>query len=105
MEFEKLAKEMGLKEEEYLELVELFIETGMSDLDELLRANESGDLERAADAAHSLKGAADNFGQRDIYELAREIEGRIREGRMEGISQSVQTLRSKIEAIAEMVRR
>jgi len=48
MNFKELANNLGLEEDEYMELIELFIEIGMSDLDKVQFAVEEGDEDPAA---------------------------------------------------------
>jgi HPt (histidine-containing phosphotransfer) domain-containing protein len=104
MNFKELAENIGLEEEEYLELIELFIETGISDLDKLQSAIEEGNPEKAANAAHSIKGASSNLGLMELYEVARKIEKQTRNDRLEGIAQSAQELKGKLDIIAEHAR-
>ena len=100
MDFKMLAGNLGLDEEEYMELIELFVERGMSDLDKLEDAIRSGNADDAADAAHSMKGAAGNLGIMDFYESAAKIEMEAREGSLEKFSGAIQSLRNSLEAIA-----
>jgi len=104
MNFKELAKNLGLEEEEYLELIELFIETGMSDLDKLQSAIEEGNPEKAANAAHSIKGAASNLGLMEVYGVAKKIENQTRNDRLEGIAESAQALKEKLNEIAGLAR-
>ena len=101
MNFRELANNLGLEEDEYMELIELFIKTGRSDLDKLRSAIEEGNGEEAANASHSLKGAAGSLGLMEISEIAKEIEGMARNGRLEEIAESAQAIKKKIEEIAE----
>ena len=104
MNFKELAENLGLEEDEYMELIELFIETGISDLDKFRSAIEEGNGEEAANAAHSLKGAAGSLGLMEISEIAKEIEGESRNGRLDEIAEFAQTLKEKLEEIAERAR-
>lgn len=104
MNFRELAEDLGLEEEEYLELIELFIEIGMSDLDELYSAIEEADPEQAANAAHSLRGSAANLGLMELAEIAEEIEGKARSDRLEGTAPFAQALQAKLNGIAEAFR-
>ena len=99
MDFKALAGNLGLEEEEYMELIELFIERSMSDLKKLETAIKSGNADEAADAAHSMKGAAGNLGIMDFYESAAKIEMAAREGTLEGFSVAIQSLREKLKDI------
>ena len=100
MDFKALAGNLGLEEEEYMELIDLFVERGMSDIENLEAAIIRGNADEAADAAHSMKGAAGNLGIMDFYESAAKIEMEAREGSMEGFSGLIQALRESLEDIA-----
>ena len=104
MNLKELAEDLGLDEEEYLELFELFIETGMSDLDKINSAIKAGDAEQLASAAHSLKGASGNFGLMELHEIAKEIVEKARNNKLEDIAESLQTLKEKFDCIAELCR-
>jgi len=99
MEPGKLAESMGLEETEYVELLTLFIETSMSDLDGLKSAMVDRNTGQARHTIHSLKGAAGNLGLNTIRDIALEIELEILAGRMSGVSDAVETLKERIGAI------
>ncbi len=100
-----LAENLGLEEAEYLELLELFIETGMSDLEKLQSAISSGDSGQARGSVHSLKGAAGNIGLMEIYDLAKEIEKKAIDGQLETISEASNELKKKLESLTEFLQR
>lgn len=102
MDIKALADNLGLEEDEYLELVDLLVETGMDDLSKMESAVKAGDTEETAKAAHSIKGASGNLGLMDIYELAKSIEAEIRNDRLESIEKLVQEIREKLEALAKL---
>jgi HPt (histidine-containing phosphotransfer) domain-containing protein len=103
MNFKELANNLGLEEDEYMELIDLFIKTGRSDLDKFRSAIEEGNGEEAANAAHSLKGAAGSLGLMEISEIAKEIEGKARSDRLEEIAESAQSIKKKLDEIAELI--
>jgi len=105
MNFGKLAEDLGLEREEYLELIELFIETGMSDLDKLQSAIKEENTEKAFNAAHSLKGAAGSIGLMELSETAKEVEEKARNYRLEETAEAAQALKKKLGVIAELFRR
>jgi len=105
MDIRYLAENLGLEEAEYLELLELFIETGVSDLDKLQSAISAGDSEQARGAAHSLKGAAGNMGLMEIYNLAKEIEEKTIDGQLEIISEASNELKKKLGSLAEFLQK
>ncbi|MBU2621435.1 MAG: Hpt domain-containing protein [Proteobacteria bacterium] len=74
MNFEKLAGEIGFDKEDYLELIELFINTTTGDIAKLKTAINTGDFNAAEKAAHSIKGAASSLGLTDISNEAKKIE-------------------------------
>ena len=67
MKIKELAENLGLKEDEYLEILELFIDIGMADIEKLSSAIEESNAEEAAQAAHSLKGASGNLGLMETF--------------------------------------
>lgn len=103
MNIEELAKNLGLEKEEYLELIELFVDKGMSDLDELQSAIETGDAEKAASAAHSLKGAAGSLGLMDIHEATKKIEIEALQGSLGKALGPFQTLKKALKGTATLV--
>ena len=103
MNFKESSENLGLDEEEYLELIELFIETGMSDLEKLHSAINEGNTENAANAAHSLKGAASNLGFMELSETAKGIEEKTRNGQMEGAAEAALVIKEKMDIIADLV--
>lgn len=101
MSIRDLAENLGLEEAEYLELLELFIEVGMSDLEKLQSAIGVGESEETRGAAHSLKGAAGNMGLMEIYDLAKEIEEKAIDGQLQTISEASNELKKMLESLAE----
>ena len=70
MNFKGLAEQLEMEETEYLEIMELFLETSVTNLGELQSAVEGKDAQSAFRAAHSIKGAAANLRLNAIFELA-----------------------------------
>lgn len=102
MNIKKLAEDLGLEEEEYLELFVLFVKTGRSDIEKLQAAIEAGDAEKIASTAHSLKGACGNLGFMELHEIAGEIVEKARNNQLEGISGSFKALKEKFYSIVEL---
>jgi len=99
MNFKELAGNLGMEEDEYIEIVELFVETALADLDKLQSGIEKGNGEEAGNAAHSLKGSSGNLGFTDFYESAKLIEQKTREGSLDNIVEDVKLLRGKLDLI------
>ncbi len=104
MNIKELAEDLGLEEDEYMELIELFIDRGMSDLNELEAAVGAGDPEKAASAAHSIKGAAGNLGLMEFFGTAKKVEDEARSGNLEGTAGSIQVLQKEMKDIVAFAR-
>lgn len=79
MDLKAIGEDLGLEESEFLEIVELFLETADLDITRLKQAIATGDMQTLTEAAHSLKGSAGNLGFTEIYRLSKEIETAARE--------------------------
>ena len=104
MDIKVLAEDLGLDEDEYLELVDLLVDTGMVDLSNMESAVKAGDADAAARAAHSIKGASGNLGIMDIYELAKAVEAELRNNNLAGIEGQLKEIREKLEALGKLVK-
>jgi HPt (histidine-containing phosphotransfer) domain-containing protein len=104
MNFKELGENLGLEEEEYLELLELFVDHSASDLERLRTAITQGDLDQATKAAHSLKGAAGNLGLTELFETAKKVEMDARDNRLERITESVSELEGKLDMLVGCAR-
>ena len=102
MNIKELSETIGLEEHEYLEMIEMLVETGTADLNRLQSAIDEENVQGVVEAAHSIKGASVNLGLLEVYEIAREIEDKALNDRLEGITESVQVLKKKLEMIAEL---
>jgi len=103
MSFKEQADNLGLEEDEFEELVVIFVETSNVSLDELRTAIDKGDVEQAAASSHSIKGAAGNMGFQKIFEAAKEIEANCRNGHLENMNTYTDVLSSELERIAKQV--
>ena len=104
MDIKALADNLGLEEDEYLELVDLLVDTGMVDLSNMESAVKAGDTDTAAKAAHSIKGASGNLGIMDIYELAKAVESELRNNNLAGIGGQLEEIRGKLESLEKLVK-
>jgi histidine phosphotransfer protein HptB len=104
MNFKELGARLGLDEDEYRELIELFVESGGADFERLQVAVASNDTEQIVRSAHTIKGAAGNLGLMDVYAVAKEIEEAIDSQQENEIQGALKTLDSQFHAIAEVVR-
>jgi len=101
MNLKELANRLEMKEEEFSEWAKLFVEVGTADLDRLTAAIGKGQWEEAADAAHSIKGAAANLGMTEPCELAGRIEKEARENDLDRTAEWILTLRRILGQMAD----
>ena len=103
MDIKKLADKLGLDEAEYMELIELFVATGHSDIEKIQAAVQASDPEGAANAAHSIKGAAGNLGLMNFHARAKQFEAEARRGVLDGAQESIQFLKKTLAEIEAMI--
>jgi len=100
MDLSRLAENLGLTKDEYLELIELLIETGRVDLEMAEAALRKQDAEEAAHRLHSIKGAAGNLGLMELYEEAKQGEQMAKQGMLDQLSDIIRGLRTRLDFLA-----
>lgn len=100
MNFNEMAETIGLDEQDFREMVELFVSVGEADLDRLREAYAARNSQGVVMSAHSLKGASANLGFSDIYEIARRVEADARAQRLDGAGEAIGELERKLAAIS-----
>ena len=78
MDIAKMAENLGLDAEDFSEIIEIYIESTSSDMQELQQALDKGDAEGVHTKAHSIKGASGNLGFSEMFQLATKIDDRAR---------------------------
>jgi len=101
MDFKELAENLELEENEFLELIGLFVKTAYSDLNKLQSAIEDGDTEEAARFAHSIKGTSANLGLTGIFGLAKRIEISVQNNDLYGATGSAKRIKEQLDGIAK----
>ena len=104
MDFNDLALRLGIDEEEFKELVELFITTTRSDIKKIKNGVLDHNPVDAAAASHSIKGAAGNLGFDDIFCLARDMEMQAKKGSLDGFNSYIKDLENKVSALNPSMR-
>ncbi len=99
MDFKDLAARLGLDEEDFVELAELFVTTTLSDIDKIKEGVAENNSTDAASASHSIKGAAGNLGFNDIFELTKKMEAQAKEGNLNGFDAYISDIENKLKAI------
>ncbi len=103
MNFQELAENLGLEVDEYRELIELFIDTGSVDFQKIQDGMASSDAEQVMRSAHTIKGAAGNLGLMDVSESAKIIEENATNNKLDGLEETISTLKAQFEAIKAFV--
>ena len=101
MDITGLSERLGLDEDEFLELVELFLEIGATDLGQLEMAVQKEDIEEVVKSSHSIKGASGNLGFTEIYEVAKGVEFNARQNNLDGANEAVGIIKKHLDRIAE----
>lgn len=104
MNFKELGENLGLDEDEYRELVELFVDSGSAEFKRLKEAVSANDADQIMRSAHTIKGAAGNLGLMDIHEEAKKIEACAGDGQSEGLARAIQVMGGQIQAIEAFVK-
>ena len=103
MNLKTLGEKVGLEEEEYRELVELFIDTGMAEVEQLKSALVRGDSHQLARSAHTLNGAAGNMGFMEIHDLAKRIEQAANHDNLRTLADEVAALQRRFDDVAALL--
>lgn len=103
MNFKVQAEKMGLDEDEYVEIVDLFIKTTADNLRQLRSAVKTGDRSTIRQETHSLKGAALNLGFWEIIEIVERIAKGVRENSWQGVSADIEGIQGRIDRIAGLL--
>jgi len=101
MNFKELADKIGLDEEDYRELVELFLDTGMADYNQLKSAYDDSDDVQVARTAHTISGASGNLGLMKVHEVAKRIELAAIDKQLDRIGGDVEALQTLFDEIAQ----
>ena len=103
MDVKALSDNIGIDVETYLEILGMFYERSVEDMEGIRIALEEGRSDAAVRGAHSIKGVAANLGIEDISELAKEIEMKARESMLNEIPVLLIPLREKIRLVKEIL--
>jgi HPt (histidine-containing phosphotransfer) domain-containing protein len=99
MKFKEMAENAGLTEDEFLEIVRVFVDATTADLKRLRTAVANDAPDEVVEAAHSIKGSAINFGFRDIEDVARNIEMNARKSILDGAGEGAGLLEGMLRTV------
>jgi len=105
MNIKELSENLGLEEDEYMEMLDLFLTSGGADLSRIEQALKEANARLVHEAAHSLKGSAGSLSIDNIFELARDIDDKSRQGILTGLDELAQKLRRAYDELATVVSR
>jgi len=100
MNFNEMAENIGLDEQDFREMAELFVSVGVTDLEKLRDAWASRNCQGVVMSAHSLKGASANLGFTDIYEIAKRVEADARAQKLDGADEAIGEIAQKLTSIS-----
>ena len=95
-------EQAGDDEEILEELLELFRDSSLADLNKIKEGLDAQDSEAVGDAAHSIKGASASLGVEGIRILAHEIEKAGRNNDLEFVKNNLEKFESLIEQAAHL---
>jgi histidine phosphotransfer protein HptB len=104
MDFKAMAQSMGLEEDEFIEVLALFVEVSESDLLNMATGLKNEDAKSVSNSAHSIKGAALNLGLTGIANIAQSVEMKAREDNLQGVSEATHVIREKLDEIQSVSR-
>ncbi len=80
-----------------VELIDIFLDSGPTMLNEIKAALKTGDTKGMEVAAHTLKGAASNFGGQLVVRITKELEDRGSSHTLEGQQELVEDLSQALD--------
>ena len=103
MDFKQMGERLGMEEDEFMELVALFMESGKADYNRLIQAIADKDQNIIARSAHTLSGASGNLGIMEIHKIAKQIENQADEGHLDGLAEIAAGISTFFDEIAAVV--
>jgi HPt (histidine-containing phosphotransfer) domain-containing protein len=102
MVFKDLAANLGLDEEDFQELVELFVTTTLSDIEKIKDGVLHNNSKDAAAASHSIKGASGNLGFDEIFTLVKSMENKAKEDNLDDFEKCIIDLENMVNELDKM---
>mgnify|MGYP002725668101 CR=1 FL=1 len=99
MNFKDLASRLGIDDEDFMELVELFVTTTLTDIDKIKKGVLEQNPTNAAAASHSIKGASGNLGFDDIFTLSKDMEMQAKQGSLDNFDNYIDDLENMVNAL------
>lgn len=103
MNLKELGANLGLDEDEYRELIELFVTTGSVDYQNIQTGLANNDADQVMRSAHTIKGAAGNLGLMEVSDVAKIIEDSAVNDQIDGLETAVQSLKTHFDTIGAFI--
>lgn len=104
MDFKALASNLDFDEEDFKELVEIFVETSFSDLGKINLGLKENNATSIAQAAHSIKGASGSLGFQSIATRAQDIEMIAKEGYINNLEEKINSITEELKEIENAIK-
>ena len=104
MNLTTLAENLDLEKKEILAIMELFIKTSTSSLNQLQLALGEGEAEKVMKCAHFIKGAASNLRLMNIFEAAKKMEQGASKKNLDGTTEAIRMIKEELGRIAESLK-
>lgn len=104
MNFKEMASNIGIEEEDFVELLGMMVEVSMTDIDNFTTELAAGNYSKAAMAAHSIKGAAGNLGLEGISSTAEELEKAAKRSDKSRMPDNIALLKQELNLIVESLK-
>jgi len=99
MDYKTLASNLGIDEDDFRELVELFVTVTLAELDKIRQGVASGSPKDVVAASHSIKGAAGNLGFESMAELANKMEIQAHKGSLGNFNTYISDFETQVNAL------
>ncbi len=104
MDFKHLAEQLEMDETDFMELIDLFVDTTRRDIAGIRAALSAGDAVGAASGAHSIKGASGNLGLDELFVMAREMEMLAKKGSLDDFEDRIRAVETRVNALYSSAR-
>ncbi|MBF0204115.1 MAG: Hpt domain-containing protein [Desulfamplus sp.] len=105
MDFKEMASNIGVEEEDIVELLEMLVDVSFTDLESFETELAAGNYKGASMAAHSIKGASGNLGLTELSETAAKLETEAKNSDPSQMPEKIIFLKQGLSDIAEELKR
>ena len=99
IDLETLNELKEIMEDEFDELVTVFINDGIKQIENLKQAIEASEAENVRRIAHTLKGSSSNLGISGLSELSQTLEYKAADNQLDGADELLQNIIQEYETV------